>query len=40
MTYNKGDIFVDKVSGKMYMYDGTVWLEIVYASYLKDPYEQ
>jgi hypothetical protein len=37
MTYTKGDVFLDKVTRKLYMYDGTVWREVVPTSYLGDP---
>jgi hypothetical protein len=32
MKYNKGDLFLDKYTYKMYIFDGNEWLEIVPAS--------
>ena len=37
MTYTKGDIFLHKYTHKLYIYDGTEWLEIVPTSILKKP---
>lgn len=28
MTYTKGDFFLDKVTRKLYIYNGTVWQEV------------
>jgi len=37
MNYQKGDVFLDKVTHKLYIFDGNEWLEIVPSSYLKKP---
>lgn len=36
MTYTTGDIFLDKNTKKLYIFDGDVWREIVPSSYLGD----
>lgn len=35
MNYQKGDVFLDKDTWKMYIFDGNEWFEIVPSSYLK-----
>jgi hypothetical protein len=35
MKYKKGDIFLDKDTHKLYIFDGTEWWEIVPDCYLK-----
>jgi hypothetical protein len=37
MKYNKGDIFLDKDTHKLYIFDGTEWWEIVPTCELKKP---
>ena len=37
MKYNKGDIFLDKNTNKLYIFDGEEWLEIVPTAELKKP---
>ena len=37
MNYRRGDIFLDKVTHKLYIFDGNEWWEIVPASVLKKP---
>jgi hypothetical protein len=37
MTYQMGDVFLDKDTHKLYIFDGTEWLEIVPTSILKKP---
>ena len=37
MNYQKSDVFLDKDTHKLYIFDGKEWLEIVPSSYLKKP---
>jgi hypothetical protein len=37
MTYQRGDVFLDKDTHKLYIFDGTEWWEIVPTSILKKP---
>ena len=37
MNYKKGDIFLDKNTYKLYIFDGNEWWEIVPTSELKKP---
>ena len=37
MKYNKGDIFLDKDTHKLYIFDGIEWWEIVPTCELKKP---
>ena len=37
MNYQKGDIFLDKDTHKLCIFDGNEWWEIVPSSYLKKP---
>jgi len=37
MKYQKGDMFLDKDTQKVYIFDGNEWWEIVLSSYLKKP---
>ena len=37
MNYQKGDVFLDKDTWKLYIFDGKEWWEIVPSSYLKKP---
>jgi hypothetical protein len=37
MNYQKGDVFLDKHTHKLYIFDGKEWWEIVPSSYLKKP---
>jgi hypothetical protein len=37
MKYNKGDVFLDKNTLKLYIFDGNEWWEIVPTSELKKP---
>jgi hypothetical protein len=37
MKYNKGDIFLDKDTHKLYIFDGSEWWEIVPTCELKKP---
>jgi len=37
MNYQKGDVFLDKHTHKLYIFDGNEWWEIVPSSYLKKP---
>ena len=35
MNYQKGDVFLDKHTHKVYIFDGKEWWKIVPSSYLK-----
>ena len=37
MTYQRGDVLLDKDTHKLYIFDGTEWWEIVPTSELKKP---
>lgn len=37
MNYEKGDVFLDKDTYKLYIFDGNEWLEIFPTSVLKKP---
>jgi hypothetical protein len=37
MNYQKGDVFLDKDTHKLYIFDGKEWWEIVPSSKLKKP---
>lgn len=37
MTHQRGDVFLDKDTHKLYIFDGTEWWEIVPTSILKKP---
>ena len=37
MTYQRGDVFLDKDTHKLYIFDGTEWWEIVPTFELKKP---
>ena len=37
MNYQKGNVFLDKDTWKLYIFDGKEWWEIVPSSYLKKP---
>ena len=37
MNHQKGDVFLDKDTWKLYIFDGNGWWEIVPASVLKKP---
>jgi len=37
MIYSKGDIFLDKDTHKLYIFDGNEWWEIIPTTELKKP---
>ena len=38
MNYQKGDVFLDKDTRKLYIFDGDEWWEIIPTSELKKPH--